>query len=433
MPVYELSAELPWLLGARLLAEHLERLVGVRAESDPARDPQLGLFDLADAVSQLLDAQVTVEDMRSHTLAFSRGQHDADEERRRTLLDLQAPASVRDSPETRELYRGIYASGEPVRVPARPGGKPRLVMRIAIGAEVLGSIWAVDPGPLSEHQRRALPELARLIGICMLHIRVGATQAQQLHAHRLDDLLAGGSRARQAARGLRLSEGFVVLAAALRPPDTESAAERDEWLLRSLGSYLHAVSPAAITAAQGPSVAAVVPLGNGLTERELRRLLARFAEPRPDAGADLLIGVSGVAAAPSEAAAAHASATAALKVLLGRRAAAAPRVVSLPEVWTDYAVSALADTHDPLLLEPHPALRRLREYDGAADARLGETLVAWLDANGNIGRTAARLNVHKNTLRYRLQRIEEIGEIDLECAQTRLLLQLQERLHSLLD
>lgn len=59
-------------------------------------------------------------------------------------------------------------------------------------------------------------------------------------------------------------------------------------------------------------------------------------------------------------------------------------------------------------------LGRLEEYDQLNDANLTETLSAYLENNCNSQMTAAALYIHRNTLRYRLERISTIIQEDLD-------------------
>jgi len=69
-------------------------------------------------------------------------------------------------------------------------------------------------------------------------------------------------------------------------------------------------------------------------------------------------------------------------------------------------------------------LSPLIEYDSVQHSDLLETLRVYFDNNGNTARTAAQLNIHRNTLAYRLNRIAEIARLDLDDADVRLNLQL---------
>ena len=58
-------------------------------------------------------------------------------------------------------------------------------------------------------------------------------------------------------------------------------------------------------------------------------------------------------------------------------------------------------------------LRRLSEHDRTHDGQLVHTLDVFLECEGNGVRAAQRLYIHRHTLKYRLQRIEEICGVDL--------------------
>lgn len=61
----------------------------------------------------------------------------------------------------------------------------------------------------------------------------------------------------------------------------------------------------------------------------------------------------------------------------------------------------------------HYSLRRLKEYDQVHHTDLVETLETYLDKDSNVNEAAKALNVHVNTLGYRMKRISQIAELDL--------------------
>ncbi len=69
-------------------------------------------------------------------------------------------------------------------------------------------------------------------------------------------------------------------------------------------------------------------------------------------------------------------------------------------------------------------LGTLIEYDMRQHADLVKTLEAFFTCHGNLSQTAEMLIVHRNTLLYRMNRINEIAEIDLNRPETRLALHL---------
>jgi DNA-binding PucR family transcriptional regulator len=69
----------------------------------------------------------------------------------------------------------------------------------------------------------------------------------------------------------------------------------------------------------------------------------------------------------------------------------------------------------------------LRSHDAEHGTEYLTTLAAWLDHPAD-PRTAARLiHVHPNTLRYRMQRLGEVIDVDLADPEVRLALRLQLR------
>lgn len=69
-------------------------------------------------------------------------------------------------------------------------------------------------------------------------------------------------------------------------------------------------------------------------------------------------------------------------------------------------------------------LGKLEEYDMRQHADLIKTLEAFFVCHGNLSQTAEMLIVHRNTLLYRMNRINQIANIDLNRPETRLALHL---------
>ncbi len=70
------------------------------------------------------------------------------------------------------------------------------------------------------------------------------------------------------------------------------------------------------------------------------------------------------------------------------------------------------------------SLGALTAYDMRQNSDLIGTLEAYFNCHGNLSQTAESLIVHRNTLLYRMNRINEIAEIDLNRPETRLALHL---------
>ncbi len=70
------------------------------------------------------------------------------------------------------------------------------------------------------------------------------------------------------------------------------------------------------------------------------------------------------------------------------------------------------------------ALQPLADHDERKQGDLIRTLSGFFDANGNLAKAAADLDVHRNTLVYRLERISELTGLDLNDPENRLILHL---------
>jgi purine catabolism regulator len=76
-------------------------------------------------------------------------------------------------------------------------------------------------------------------------------------------------------------------------------------------------------------------------------------------------------------------------------------------------------------------IRPLIEYDAQNRGSLVKTVEAYFDHHGNISQTAESLFVHRNTLLYRMERIEELTGINLDQSNMRLALHLSLKLWQL--
>jgi purine catabolism regulator len=86
-------------------------------------------------------------------------------------------------------------------------------------------------------------------------------------------------------------------------------------------------------------------------------------------------------------------------------------------------ILSLSD-REKLLAFCDKTLGTLEEYDHRQNADLIKTLEAFFACHGNLSQTAEMLIVHRNTLLYRMNRINEIAQIDLNRPEIRLALHL---------
>ena len=115
-------------------------------------------------------------------------------------------------------------------------------------------------------------------------------------------------------------------------------------------------------------------------------------------------------------------------ILLGSRDGRGDRrAARLADIQVEALILELRDMVAARGDRPTGSLARLIDYDRRHHANLVETLAAWLDAFGDVTRAAESLYVHPNTFRYRLRRLAEVGEIDLDDPDQRFVAMLQLR------
>jgi len=115
-------------------------------------------------------------------------------------------------------------------------------------------------------------------------------------------------------------------------------------------------------------------------------------------------------------------------------------LADLPTAWQEASASARAALAEPALgpiahwsaIGPYRLLTALpadtahdpavRPLLSPAHRDLARTAETYLDCAGQAGRTAAALGIHRQTLYYRLSRVEQLTGLDLDDGEDRLLL-----------
>jgi hypothetical protein len=412
---------------------HLDALVSSAlaaiARSGPGgAAPALGdLFALANAIALLVGGATAIEDPNQRILAYSTlPDQPIDEDRRQGILGLLVPYL----PVNEAQYRELARTAGVCRFTAGPGSMPRLAIAVRAGSELLGSIWVVDPlGELGSEADRALAEAAGLAALHLLAVRTAADQARRQRADLLRRLLADPASAPLVAPQLGLdADAPVAVAAFIVAPvsvDDALAAHAALRFTDLVSLHCEAQYGRHGCALVDGTVYALLPFRQaGRAHRDLVADIARRATSalRLPVRAGLGARVDGLRLAARS----RLDADLGLRVLAGRPDG--PSVAAIEEVR---ASATLAEIGAALA-----SVSRLREGAGPAilshDAAHGTvyagTLLAYLDAGGDVAAAARRLNVHPNTCRYRLARAEQIAGFALGDPDERLLLWLQLRL-----
>ena len=434
-----LSRGAPWAhLAAMLRSLLAEGDVGVTEHESLGGLPSGDLFAVANAIASLLDAPITIEDRSSRVLAFSGRQDEADPSRVETILGRQVPERYSRILNERGVFRELHRSDQPVFINPDTEGNdafsmPRVAIAVRAGDEVLGSIWAAVPGPLSEERAEALRDAAKLVALHLLRVRAGADVQRRLRADLLSSALEGGSGAREALDRLGLAGqplmvmGVAVSGAGDVTPETGAAAAHEaQRLSDAFAVHLNAVHPGSAAALVGGVTYGLAPLTGSGSDGEERAV--RIAHDFLDRVGDRMrpvVGVGPVSADLAGLANARACTDRALRVL--REGRGERRVARLEDIQVEALILELRDLVAARGDRPTGSLARLIEYDGKHQTNLVETLQAWLDAFGDVTAASKALFLHPNTFRYRLRRLAEVGEINLSDPEQRFVAMLQLR------
>jgi hypothetical protein len=398
------------------------------------------LFALANAITALLDAPVTIEDRSSRLLAFSGRQDEADTQRVEAILGRQVPEQVTRTYLEHGIFRELYRSEQPVWVdPDRVGinEMPRVAIAVRAGDEVLGSIWAAVREPLGEERSQALVEAAKVVALHMLRVRAGADVERRVRSDLVSTAVEGGLEAREAIARLGLADQPVVLFAleVLDEPgderslavDTSLEAERMR-ISDAFAVHLAALDPRSASALVGNVTYGLVPTGrDGAAAEERAVRIANEFLLRVGRRIRAIIGIGPVARTPSDLAYARSAAGRVLRVLRTRDGAG-QRAAGLANVHFDALLLELQDIAAARGDRVTGPVTRLIAYDAEHKTKLLETLSAWFDAFGDVVAASSTLAVHPNTLRYRLVRITEVCGVDLSDPSTRLAMMAQVRM-----
>ncbi|OKJ06703.1 PucR family transcriptional regulator [Kitasatospora sp. CB01950] len=419
--------------------EHLDSLARTLLSGPDSAEPGEAdtgdLFSLAQTVAVLTGGIVSIEDTSSRVLAYSRtsDSDEVDDLRRLSILGRQGPEPYLAKLREWGVFSHLRGSDGAIEIAAHPelGIRRRLAIAIRSGAQPLGTIWVQEGArPLAPAAAQSLVGAARVAAGQLVRRRRELTADARLTQTLLTGLLEGSTGPQSLAThlGLDLRRPTTVLAYAPAATDGRDAELSRDEVTGLISVHTAARHRGALLAPVDSRVYVLLPeLPPGLPQATLRD----WAQETVDAARAHLaiplraaIGptVPGLADVPAS----RAQADRILDAM--SRGNVAPDVAALQDVQAEVLVSEVL-----ALLQDRPELRdprltALTTYDGRHQTRLAESVLAYLDALGEVRTAADALHIHPNTLRYRVRRAEQLTGLDLTQPQQRLLAMLQLRL-----
>jgi purine catabolism regulator len=316
-------------------------------------------------------------------------------------------------------------------------GLARLTAPVPLREGIGGMVSVIAPeAALDQVARLAVARAASACAIELDRERAVRSARDELEGEFIESLLAGtyssedvvGERAERL--GFELDHGTAVLVARVDSGDT-SARMRHQLLLAGHG-WIKRRAPGALCTVRGGGLAAVVPHAEPVETPALRRLAADLRMECAGAVGDDAVsvgigrpkpGIGGVRASYREADQA---------LTMGTRLFGSGRVVGFGDLGLYRLLYALQGQTE--LREFYDdQVRALLDYDKRTGAGLMQTLEAFFRSHGSPTEMAGKLHLHRNTVLYRLRRIEEIGRLRLDDPETRLNLHLCLRVREVLQ
>lgn len=403
--------------------------------TDPMADSAGGgLAALASATARQCRGSITVEDTQFRVLAHSATGPDADGVRRSTILSGRVPEQRVAELRRSGLLRALWTSQDVIHRAADGDSPERLVVAVRSGGEMLGSLWAAADGQrLSPDAAQVLRRAAALAVPHLLRHRLRESGTVRREAYALRGLLHGNGDRRAHLWSLGLPPDTPCAVVVAVRGDTEAAGA--DRTLEALAIQATASRPTARALREQDQVAVLLPVSDGADGRREALALAReldaLAAGIPDT-APVWTGAGQTVPSGLEASLSYEKALLVVRALREREARGRdPRPVRHAgpgDVGPTIDALNMLDAVRPVWEAGTGPVHELIRADLATGGDLVRSLAAYLETAGDVPQAARRLTLHPNTLRYRLRRVRERFDIDLDDPDTRLVLALAVRL-----
>ena len=354
------------------------------------------------------------------------------------------PPALGDAPWTADMPAIRHFADSSVVLAANPPvrefgtgapGIARVVAPIPLREGIGGFISVLGPeGDLSQLTRLACARAASACAIELDRERAVLAARDDLEGEFATALLTGAysseSSMLERARRVGASLGDESVVLVVRPTARVMAADPPGWPesgARAAQRWAQRRKLPALAAAHQGAVAVIT----GAADGDLRRAAGELAADCRSAagGVPLAVGIGrpkhglgGIRTSYREAEQA---------LVMGLKLPGHATVVTFADLGVHRLLFSMAQ-HPELHEFYRDSIGALAAYDEKGGGELLRTLDAFFHCRGSPTETAQRLKLHRNTVLYRLRRIEEVGKLRLADADTRLNLQLCLRIREVL-
>lgn len=374
-----------------------------------------GLPQLAQQLVLLVGHSISIETATFDAIATV-NIADVDEARRYTQTHGRTNPALIEALEKGGYLPRLRATLRAVRLPQIPKvglEMERILAPIVVHGTIYGYMWIIaDDHALTDIDQLAIESGATIAALMILYQETAQNAEASLKGNLLTQLIQGESQ-----RDTTLIDQSLRYGVDLRSPYMMLLVDCEPAILLSVYQQLNQLTRmqgwSAVVGQYAGQVVMLVQVDNRI-ETVLTRLIERLMKERPRHTKPPRVSVSGSHQGAKAVRIAHQNCWDTLAIM--RRMKPNQEVVRFEELGylhTLYMAGANSLIDNPFV----NIVKRLQEEK---QAELLQTLEAYLDAGGNGVSTAEDLHIHRSTLNYRLSRITQICQVDLQDALTRM-------------
>ena len=394
------------------------------------------LFGLAQTIARSTGGMVSIEDERSQVLAYSASDESADDLRKLSILGRKGPAEYLRVLQQWGVFDKLRNGDDVVDVPAHAemGTKRRLVVSIRQPPEegggrprLLGSIWVQQGGQALAAEASVVLRGAAAVAANMISRDSNAPTAEALNIQRLFGARGGGADMSSLAASLSIStSGPAAVVGFAQVAKDESHRPDVAELANALRLRASSLQPDSVTAVIGGRAYVLFPRFHSM-----RRVTSWASQVVVQLQRQTAVELHAAIAAPVDGCGEVATARSEVDRVLDGTAGTSTkeRVSTLASSRTTVLLGEILTLIDrePKLRDPR--IGRLIDYDDSHSSGLLESAETYLAHHGDVRRAAVYLQIHPNTLRYRMRRVRDVTGIDLGNPPDRLLTELLLAVH----
>ncbi len=375
---------------------------------------------LADFLAEVLDCPITIEDANHHLISYSKHNENIDEARLSTIIQRKVPNKVIDGLWKKGIMKKLLESDKPVIIPAIPsvGLGNRVTVSIRENDEILGFIWAhIEEKTIRNDDLELFIEASKFAKKYFLYVRNKTGKSKKQYRDFFWQLLLGDFKeenkihelAKQFDMNLSGKLSIVIIDFEKVESVTDLVKKHAFYLVETLskvnivGRFFdqHQLILLVQLKKENDSKSAIHEYIQTFIDRLCNRLQI-----------DHVIGSSGlIYDTPSSL---HYSYKQANKVLELKRKF--PNELENVYLYQDLGIYQFLDDLYRIRMKENyrnEVIEKLKEYDEENNTDLLNSLRVYLKNDSNVNLAAKKIHVHSNTMNYRLKRIAEICEIDL--------------------